>query len=824
MIVFGEVVHEAAAAARAGRNVRISGKRLSGRTTVLRSVTESLTSSGMNVVQASGDRVSAQQPGYALEQVGANLSFTPRTRELSSLVDAFASAVSPRDILAIDDLHLCDPLSLHVISAVRKRVGLRVIHTEVAGRGREVDFPPVWPDMLVTMPDLDLPTSAVLLQSVLGAPIDPRAHAQIYGKVGGIVGLTVALAESAKFAGLLEFDGTLWRARGRRLWNSHLSALLDGLLAELASDERELVRWLAEDGPAPVARIVERFSEATLRRVFEQQFAAPLGEPSGLLIQAWPPLLSSRYQTSLTSAAADAGDGEPPMSFALLGSWPGNELAALAKTFAEHEDRAAREAFQAWATAPTIANALSYLAVGLGLSTETERVRLVFNQTSASPRLGDSVDHIGFAVRRIQWLRLGEQDPDASSAFLSQLIALNPRLESALRGADAALQVLDGSGVSDAVLMEAERPSNEFVLAGRLASSLAVGDLKAVRSGLEIAQGLSDSGFLVGYIEPARLMLAGQARESVRLALEYREKAHARYDRSEYCALSYVAAMGEQYLGDSVRMHQHLAEGTVVGEPSSALSSFYGAMFNLEAGAAHFNGQTQLRDSLRQEAATRLPPIGPFLGMGMEFLDSVIRFADDPVEFGRAVADIVDRSLALRYVVGAIQTAVTGLTIHWNPELVAAFLRAYRTAPLPAYENAASAAALIAANDVDGVRAWVKTLSSAGDDMDLLARLVGSAYRSTRQAGQQELAEALQDLLFGALSAAADAPDHQQGLSARLSAREREIGLLAGELSNPEIAERLGISRRTVENHIANSLKKTKLTNRRDLSTLLTQP
>lgn len=114
------------------------------------------------------------------------------------------------------------------------------------------------------------------------------------------------------------------------------------------------------------------------------------------------------------------------MSFALLGSWPGNELAALAKTFAEHEDRAAREAFQAWATAPTIANALSYLAVGLGLSTETERVRLVFNQTSASPRLGDSVDHIGFAVRRIQWLRLGEQDPDASAAFLSQLIALNP--------------------------------------------------------------------------------------------------------------------------------------------------------------------------------------------------------------------------------------------------------------------------------------------------------------------------------------------------------------------------------------------------------------
>lgn len=818
MIVFGEVVHESAAAARSGRNVRISGTRLSGRTTVFRSVIESLESSGISVIQASGDRAAAQQPGYLLEQIRGSLGFTPRTRELSSLVEAFASAVSPRDILAVDDLHLSDPLSLHVVSAVRARTGLRVVHTEVAGRGREGDFPPVWPEVLVKMPDLDLSTSAVLLQSVLGSPIDPRAHAQIYGKVGGIVGLTVALAESARYAGLLEFNGTLWRARGRRLWNDNLASLLDGLLIELTGDERDLVIWLAENGPAPVDRVLQQFPEATLRRVFEQRFAAPLGEPSGLLIQAWPPLLSSRHQSGRRPQGGTTED-EAPTQIAIAGGWPGNDLAALAKTFAEHEERAAREAFRVWTAIPTVPNALSYLAIGLGLSNETERVRRVFAQTSTSPRLGDSADAIGFAVRRIQWLRFSEQDPEASAAFLSQLVALNPRQESALRGADAALRVLDGSGIPQAISAPAEQPSNEFVLAGQLASALALGDLAAVESGIEVARELSDSDFLVGYIAPAKLMLAGHARESVRLALEYREKAHVRYDRSEYCALSYVAAMGAQYLGDAARMHQYLAEGTVVGEPSSALSSFYGAMFNLEAGAAHFNGQTALRDSLRREAATRLPAIGPFLGMGMEFLDSIVRHGEHPVEFGREVADIVDRSLSLRYVVGAVQTAVTGLTIHWSGELVEAFLRAHRTSPLPAYENAATVAALVATNDPDRVREWGSHLSTTAEDVSLLARLVGAAFRAARMDANDALADVLEELLDTAIPTSDLGT--RQGLAEKLSAREREIGLLSGELSNPEIAERLGISRRTVENHIANSLKKTNLANRQELSMLL---
>jgi DNA-binding NarL/FixJ family response regulator len=56
----------------------------------------------------------------------------------------------------------------------------------------------------------------------------------------------------------------------------------------------------------------------------------------------------------------------------------------------------------------------------------------------------------------------------------------------------------------------------------------------------------------------------------------------------------------------------------------------------------------------------------------------------------------------------------------------------------------------------------------------------------------------------------------------RLSQREREIGtLIAAGHSNPEIASRLFLSRKTVERHVSNILARTGARNRTDLARLL---
>lgn len=54
-----------------------------------------------------------------------------------------------------------------------------------------------------------------------------------------------------------------------------------------------------------------------------------------------------------------------------------------------------------------------------------------------------------------------------------------------------------------------------------------------------------------------------------------------------------------------------------------------------------------------------------------------------------------------------------------------------------------------------------------------------------------------------------------------LTARELEVATMAARLTNREIAERLGISERTVDHHVSNALQKTAARNRHELSALV---
>jgi DNA-binding CsgD family transcriptional regulator len=301
--------------------------------------------------------------------------------------------------------------------------------------------------------------------------------------------------------------------------------------------------------------------------------------------------------------------------------------------------------------------------------------------------------------------------------------------------------------------------------------------------------------------------------------LGQRELARERFSRSEYTMLSYVAAVGALYLGDIQLMRQYVDEGTVAGQPSSSLNIFYGALFALEAGLAHYSGQTRLRDNLQREAATRLPSIGPGIGMSADFLDATIRLSDQPEEFASAVEATVDRSLELGYRLGAVQTAALSLTIRWNDRIAEAFLRAFTIAAIPAYASTAEGVRLIAQRDLPGLHAWGATLSPDRDDAEMLVRVLGAAYRSARRE-ELPLAEVLERILSTVLQRRTETIATGE-IAQLLSSRELQVGRLGGELSNTEIAERLSISRRTVENHIANGLKKTGLANRKELARLL---
>jgi len=104
-----------------------------------------------------------------------------------------------------------------------------------------------------------------------------------------------------------------------------------------------------------------------------------------------------------------------------------------------------------------------------------------------------------------------------------------------------------------------------------------------------------------------------------------------------------------------------------------------------------------------------------------------------------------------------------------------------------------------------GVQARVLVLSASGEHQDVLdAVKAGAAGYLVKSAGRAEFLDAVRRTADG------DAP--------RLTERETEIlRLVAKGLSYRQIAERLVVSHRTVQNHVQNTLNKLQLHNRVEL-------
>lgn len=236
----------------AGRSVVLQGERGSGRTSVCRSVADGVCEAGRQVVGVSGAETVEGVPFAAVAHLVARFGLDD-AEPLTLLSTLPGRLVSADAVLVVDDADRLDPASHVLLSQVHRAGGVLVLAAPDAeglprnlrdvarGSGWEqVDLPPLDPDAVLA-----------LAASVAGDQLDAESAARVVGFAQGSPARTVAVVEACS-------SGARARPGGVALGPLRSTAALATLVGENLDDEaRDVVGVVAASGGLPQA-VLER--------------------------------------------------------------------------------------------------------------------------------------------------------------------------------------------------------------------------------------------------------------------------------------------------------------------------------------------------------------------------------------------------------------------------------------------------------------------------------------------------------------------------------------------------------------------------------------
>lgn len=777
--------------------------------------------------------------------------------------DALLARLGPGPaLITVDDAHLLDDRSARVLATaaehertvlvltVRASEPLQPALAAVAGRGDA---------MRLDLEPLDRHATATLVELVLGAPVDGGAQRAIWERSRGNVLYLRELVLGALDAGLLVEQRGLWDLTADLGHTPRLAELVEARLADLTRAEREAVELVAFAEPLSPALAATVGEPAALRSAEAQGLVAPdpheadgglrLSHPlyGEVLRSAMSPVRALRMNRML----ADAGEQAPP------GTVEPIRLAVWRLDGGGHGDptllaEGARQAQTARADALAERLARAALAAGAGVEAglvlagalvdqgRHQEADALFAHLSDDP-LTDR-DRTVLAKRWAESLCWGASRFDDAYGVLDDAAAVvtdpDRRDELLARKAMFFQQVtgtLDLPGFADLAARRLAGPEDRAFCE----VALTVGFNLAAWGRADEAEALSRRAFEAQLaIEDQTAMLHPGAHLTT-VALAQGEA--GRLDDAERTALElgYEAAVALHVaIGQAWTA---LLAGRVLldrGRPATARRWFREAA-GVFADVGHAPPR---RWALAGEAmATALVGSAEEVDRSLAELDAApSRMVIYEVEVHRARAWL----LARRGEVSGARTELLALAAG-PPEVPAALAsRAwYDLARFGGSREAADALERLASR-VDGSLTSVRARHARGLAEGDGAVLADAAAAFSRLGADLAAAEAWQ-AAAGAFAgsglraargdAEAQARTHlercegsvllgvlDRGGAARLTPREREVaGMAAAGASNQEVAERLGVSVRTVENHLQRVYEKLGVDGRTALRTAL---
>jgi DNA-binding CsgD family transcriptional regulator len=762
-------------------------------------------------------------------------------------------------VLGVDDAHLLDDASAALVHQLALRGTVAVLATVRTGEPAPDSVVALWKDGLARRLDLRAlaaEATAELLGRALGGRVDGVTRQEVLRVTeGNPLYLHELVLGGLESGALRQVDG-LWRWKGGLAGATRLAAAVEARLGTLDMAARAAVELTAWGEPLAVGvleRLVdrdavqaaERSGVLVLQRAGRRVLARLAHPLYGEVLRATLPMGRARAVAGRLAAAVGGGILRRRDDLLRVGVWqleagvavrPALLLEAARQAaarfdleLAERLARAAVEAGGGQTAVRVLAEALEWQgrhaeAVAVmddeppALGSSTERARW------ASVRAGNlywGLERTAEAEQVLQQAALAEEDGGEAVAMLAWILLFDARLREAV-------------AVASRVLGQPEAPAQALVWAataavpalgslGRLGEALAVAD-----QGLAVARahpqelpwgetqlGLARCQLLLGAGRLAEARAIADAGYQAAVADRSPErtggwagfrglvaKAQGQVATAEASLREAVALLDEQDPYRFVRwcLAELASVAALVGDQGAATTWLDRAEARGGQANRFFDSWVQLDRA--------------WVAAGAGELTRAAELAGQAAELARARGQFTLEAVALHDV--ARLGAPAGVRERLN-EL--AGLLEGRLAPL----LAASAAALTARDGaaLDRVAAAFEDLGAlllAAQAAAAAAHAHQAAARDARANASRERAAALAAACEGARTPGLG-PDTQTSV---LTRREREVAMLAAAgTSSREIAARLGLSVRTVDNYLGRAYAKLGLTSRTELAALL---
>lgn len=821
-----------------GVGVRIDGAPGSGRTTVVQEVVGRLEKTGATVYTFAGLRTHRNIAFAGVNGLGLDIRLG--IRGVLGAVDALTGYLSKpgQHVLVVDDIEFVDNESLAVIEAVLLRTKRPLVVTvddsklyskaqlRVLSRG---------PGAQVQLNPLRYEQVNELIRRTLGAPADADTTARILTKSAGNPRLVVRIAETASLSNLIVLRDGQWQLTGDTLWNDHLRGTVEALLEGLNAGELTALQTMAIVGTSPIEVLQKVIHSNVLDTLERRGFVSVMEDHDDCDCAAIsPPVLADYFRASGLSGGRQVlrnriaralhtlpphprGDATAADSFisalnALRRERSTND-AATTRHF--HEQIQVREhaLYRLWEAEKSVPNATAFLRVYWGAPIDELRIERVFSQTRTAE--GDPGDLLFFTVTKALWTiysgrgldtavgtlrRFGtehpgwEADAEASALFLMASYDRMPR------DLDAALARLKLAPPNDRGVANVARGMLELY---RFNPS---GALKAIDS----VTGFGVFPRMEPFIRGTALFVSGRIEESLTFALEWRSESRRNLDQFGVVASSYIAAQGLVYCGYFDEAEYLMGSVFAMGRPGFLVDSLHDAMLRL-AGLRTATTAILPSTTLAAQARREAPEIGPLPGIGKGVYDLIADRPIRPEGFDRRAAKLIERQLDRGYVLEAAYTALFSTCLLPGRRVLDLLRRTIRENDATSHDQLLAVAGAVVDGDHQLMGLLLKHYEPDANTYQVGMLLRGASRRHVLLGDGR--AAAAMDRAFSIFTArfppnseilAFNAPGHLQ-----LTVREIEISALAGHRTNTEIAEHLGISTRTVENHISNALRKT---------------